>query len=367
MATTATLCTARLDYPPELALHTASSGRVVGLDAIYLHLERDGHTIGLGEMRENIEYLTGIPAEIARRNLLEVVEQMDFRAAPEQLIGELPALTEGRPSLVSALIDSTLHDAAARAAGQPLAEYLGGKYRSAMPSNQCIFWGSDAELEVRALDHMARGYRHIKLRVAVETFERDLERFATLRRICGPQAHLSVDANGTWQPDEAPRYIEALARYDLECVEQPLAAGAWDAVAGLARKVAVPIMLDEGAATLADVERIAALGGLVWAHLKLVKIGGISAMMEAVGRLQSAGVKFMVGQMNEGAAATAAAAHCAMATGGAYAELYGAYGIVSDPVGPHRYAHGRVEIPDRPGLGVGIDRNAVDVFWCSKY
>ena len=367
MATSATLCTARLDYPPELALHTASSGRLTALDAIYLHLERDGHTIGLGEMRENIEYLTGVPAERVRRNLVEVLEQIDFGAAPEQLLGELSVLTEGQPSLVGALVDCALHDAAARAAGRPLAEYLGGKYRRAMPSNQCIFWGSDAELEARALDHMAKGYRHIKLRVAVQTFERDLERFATLREVCGPQVHLSVDANGSWQPDEAPRYIEALARYDVECVEQPLAADAWDAVAELARRVAVPIMMDEGAATLADVERIVALGGLVQAHLKLVKIGGISAMMKAAQRLHSAGVKFMVGQMNEGAAATAAAAHCAMATGGAYGELYGAHGIIADPVGPIRYVDGCIEIPDAPGLGVDIDRESLEVIWSSKF
>ena len=103
------------------------------------------------------------------------------------------------------------------------------------------------------------------------------------------------------------------------------------------------------------------------AHLKLVKIGGISPMMQAAKSLQAAGVEFMVGQMNEGAAATAAAAHCAMATGGKYAELYGADGIVLDPVSGVTYADGCVHVPYGPGLGVDIDRHAVEVVWQSQY
>ena len=135
VSTIASLCTARLDYPPELALHTASSGRVEGLDALYLHLERDGRTVGLGEMRENIAYLTGVPADIARAQLLKVLALIDFARDPEDLLVELSALTQNHPSFVSALLDCTLHDCASRAADVPLVNRLGGAHRAAMPSN----------------------------------------------------------------------------------------------------------------------------------------------------------------------------------------------------------------------------------------
>ena len=367
MAITARLCTARLHYPPELALHTATSGRVAGLDAIYLHLQRDGRTVALGEMRENIEYLTGVPADVARAALLETLENIDFARDPSDLLRELPDLTSDLPSLVGALIDCTLHDAAARRAGKPLAQYLGGTHRLAMPSNQCIFWGTMDELENRARTLVDCGYRHLKLRVAVEGFDLDLQRFERLRSICGPSIELSVDANGRWQFDEARERIDALSRFGLAAVEQPLAASQWDATAELARSVSVPIMLDEGAATLEDMDRIVDLEGLVQAHLKLVKIGGISALMEAGRRLRNAGIHFMVGQMNEGAGATAAAAHCAMVTGGEYGELYGAEGIISDPVSAIHYRDGCVHVPAGPGLGVDLDLSRVDIIWQSRY
>ena len=363
MRTAASLCVARVNYPSELALHTASSGRLHGLDEIYLHLERDGETVGLGEVRENIEYLTGVPASVARAALLEVLSMIDFDQPADGLLARLPELTAGHPASVAALVDCTLHDAAARACGVPLAEQLGGVHRDAMRSNHCVFWGSDAQLERRAHALLEAGYRHIKLRVAVAGFEHDRERLKQLRRIVGPDVSLAVDANGRWTFDQACARIAELADVGVDCVEQPLSADAWDDIAVLAERVEVPIMLDESASSLADVDRIIALGGHVQAHLKLVKIGGVSNMMEATRRLAAAGVHYMIGQMNEGSAATAAAAHCAMATGAAYGELYGGDGLLDDPVLGVRYADGCVRVPYGPGLGVDLDRSAVDVIW----
>lgn len=88
------------------------------------------------------------------------------------------------------------------------------------------------------------------------------------------------------------------------------------------------------------------------AHLKLVKMGGIAPTMAAARRLTAAGVPFMIGQMNEGGAATAAALHVARACQPAYAELYGADGLGNDPVHGLSYHQGLLSSP--PGAGLGI-------------
>jgi L-Ala-D/L-Glu epimerase len=114
-------------------------------------------------------------------------------------------------------------------------------------------------------------------------------------------------------------------------------------------------MLDESVASADDVARICRFGGKVFAHLKLVKLGGIAPTIAAARDLAAAGVPFMIGQMNEGGAATAAALHVASATSPAFAELYGADGLIDDPAGGVVYADGAVAVANGPGLGITFD------------
>ena len=82
MRHTARLFSASLRYPPDLVLHTAASGAVAGLDALYLRVERDGETVAFGEVRENIEYLTGVPPARIRADLATMLERIDWDAPP---------------------------------------------------------------------------------------------------------------------------------------------------------------------------------------------------------------------------------------------------------------------------------------------
>jgi L-Ala-D/L-Glu epimerase len=169
---------------------------------------------------------------------------------------------------------------------------------------------------------------------------------------------IAADANGHWPASEALEKLDALAVYDLAYVEQPVPPGDWAAVDLLADRSPLPVMLDEGVATPEDIARICGYGGRVLAHLKLVKLGGIAPTMEAARLLSAAGVPFMIGQMNEGAAATAAALHVACAASPAFAELYGADGLIDDPVSGLSYAAGAVHAGHAPGLGVAFDAAA---------
>ena len=64
---------------------------------------------------------------------------------------------------------------------------------------------------------------------------------------------------------------------------------------------------------------------------------------------------FMIGQMNEGHAATAAALQLCRVLQPQYAELYGADGLTDDPVSGLHYQHGSVQVTDSYGLGVQFD------------
>src|SRR5216684_2663612 len=317
---------ADLHYCGGLVLHTASSGSIPHLTEIYLRLE-DGETIGIGEVRANIGYLNGFAEE-------KVVE-CDGKAGGELLT-------------VAAWLG---------AAGQTVVR----------ETNQTLFWSSFEEFLAQAQAYVDRGFRDLKVRVAAADFAEDLRRIAVLRARFGTQVKIAADANGCWSATEALKKLKALAVYDPAYVEQPVPPGDWVAVDRLAGRSPLPVMLDESVATQDDIARICAYGGRILAHLKLVKLGGIAPTVAAARRLSEAGVPFMIGQMNEGAAATAAALHVACATSPAFAELYGADGLIDDPASGVSYAAGSVYAGHPSGLGVAFDAAAAHLIGDFRY
>ena len=88
---------------------------------------------------------------------------------------------------------------------------------------------------------------------------------------------------------------------------------------------------------------------------------------QAARRLRNAGVDFMVGQMNEGAMATAMTAHCTMALAPRYAEIYGCYGLIDDVTPGVSYADGQIVTPAGPGLGTTFDPARCRPVWVETF
>lgn len=350
---------ATLTYGGGLVLHTAASGCVAGLDTLYLRVD-DGETVAVGEVRLNITYLNGLDAEEVLTEAVAVVAAMDFAADAAALLAEPPAVFNAASAPVRMLIDGAVHDRAAKQAGLPLAQYLGAPEASGLshPTNQTLFVSSDDVFLAQAEAYVARGFRDLKARIGAGDIAEDVRRVALLRERFGKTVKIAADANGAWTEEAARANLDALAVYDLAYVEQPIAPGDWLALDRLARLSPIPLMLDESVKGLDDIERIADTGKGLMAHLKLVKLGGIGPTLQAARRLTRAGVPFMIGQMNEGGLATAAALHVALATGPRFAELYGADGLTNDPAPGLAYAGGCVAAPDAPGFGLSFDAHA---------
>jgi L-alanine-DL-glutamate epimerase-like enolase superfamily enzyme len=356
----ASLHVAELRYRGGLVLHTASSGSVPHLEELYLHL-RDGERSGIGEVRANIAYLNGLASETVTAAAMAAARAVDWSRDPRELLRSMPA---DWLAPVRMLVDGALHDLAARDAGLPLAAWIGGTMeRAKSPTNQTLFWSSHESFLAQAEAYVERGFRDLKVRIGVGDIIEDLHRIAALRERFGSAVKIAADANGQWGEDAALANLREFAQFDLTYVEQPVVAGDWRLIERLAASSPVPIMLDESIASAADVERVCGFGGRVFAHLKLVKLGGVAPMMEAARKLRTAGVPFMIGQMNEGAAATAAALHCACAARPAFAELYGADGLADDPARGISYRDGAVEADGGPGLGVTFDPSRTRLIW----
>lgn len=346
-----------------LVVHTASSGPVAGLDTLHLVLD-DGEHVALGETRVNCTYLNGYRPDDLVKAAESAIYAIDWSQEPEVLRQWLQ--NSGLPAPVRMLIDIALWDLSAKRAHLPLAHLLAVEARPlSYPTNQTLFLSTDEAFEKQVAGYVSRGFRDLKLRVG-QDIEADCARHASIRQSYGDTVKLAADANGAWTPAEAPACLAALEPYGLAYVEQPIPAGDWDALRALSQTAPMPVMLDESLSSEADVATLASLEGIppgrLQGHLKLLKLGGLTPALEAARKLAQAGIEFMIGQMNEAGAATAAALHLAVATRPLHAELYGADGLADDPASGLTYADGRVDVKEAPGLGLTFTAPSAPLF-----
>jgi O-succinylbenzoate synthase len=106
----------------------------------------------------------------------------------------------------------------------------------------------------------------------------DEARLEAVRDALGPGGKMRVDANGRWDVGTAVRRIRALARHDLEYVEQPVAT--LDELAELRRRVDVPVAVDESLRTAPDPRRVPVARAADVAVLKVAPLGGVRAALE---------------------------------------------------------------------------------------
>lgn len=356
---------AMLTYGGGLTLHTASSGSIAGLDTLYLRM-RDAEGIeAVGEVRINIAYLNGLAPEAVLAEALDLLPHPDLSGDPGAILTDPPARFRTASAPLRMLVDMALHDRAAKLQGVPLAALFGLAPSVAVSheTNQTLFIADEATFLRRAEAYVARGFRDLKVRIGAGAFETDLARIRLLRSHFGDRIKLAADANGAWDLETAGRHLDALAAFDLAYVEQPAAPAPLHDLVRLAETCLVPIMLDESVRHENDVAEIAEGGRGLMVHLKLVKLGGLAPALRAARRLQAAGIPFMIGQMNEGGLATAAALHLSAAVKPNFAELYGADGVENDPASGLRYENGAVTAPSASGLGLPFDARCTTTLW----
>jgi L-alanine-DL-glutamate epimerase-like enolase superfamily enzyme len=355
-----TLLRVQLHYSNGMVLHTATSGAVPALDELRLVVRQHGALVALGATRVNIAYLSGLPAETLVAQCCEVAKTLDWTLPWNALRVQFDAHFPTHATACRMLFDMAAADGAAREVGLSLSEHLGGPAPTHLPTNQTLFRCDDDAMLGRANDYVSRGFCDLKLRVGFGPFADDLRRLQMLRTRFGDRIQLSLDANGAWPAAEAAAHLAALAPLQLRYAEQPTPPG--DELPS----APIPIMLDESLADLPAVERLAATRTPVLAHLKLAKFGGLDRLMRAGQLLRAADIGFMVGQMNEGAVSTLAAAHAAAALGADMMELYGADGLCDDPAGAVLYGDGCIHLPPGPGLGLMTHRGEGEAIWQSS-
>ncbi|HUG63028.1 MAG TPA: enolase C-terminal domain-like protein, partial [Methylomirabilota bacterium] len=155
-----------------------------------------------------------------------------------------------------------------------------------------------------------------------------------------PDARIIVDANEGWTEDLWDRNMAACLSAGVALIEQPLPAGADDALAELPHLV--PICADESAHATTDIPRLARLYDAV--NIKLDKTGGLTEALRMASAADLAGLDIMVGCML--ATSLSMAPAMILAQTARYVDLDGPLLLARDRVPGLRFEGSTVYPPD---------------------
>ncbi len=263
-------------------------------------------------------------------------------------------------------IESALVDAVGKTLGLPASALLGGAVRQRVGVIWALASGdSGQELEEAREKLRRREHRDFKIKFGFDRPPNDLKRLETLRRGLGDDVRLIVDINQGWSEAECIRFIPALEELDVALVEQPVPALQLEAMARVAARTSIPLLIDEAAFTKEEIARSAAMGcGSVYS-LKLVKSGGLFEMKRAAGVAAAHGLELYGGCLLESSIGAAAhlAAFSTMPKLEWGTEHFGPRILVDDLVTETlRFEEFEICIPEGPGLGVQLDEDKIRSF-----
>ena len=131
-------------------------------------------------------------------------------------------------------------------------EFTEGK--KAIPINGLIWMGDKAFMKEQISEKIEAGFSCIKLKIGAIDFETELDLLKSIRsNFSQKEIELRVDANGAFSTKDALRKLDALSKFDLHSIEQPIKQGQVNEMAELCKKTPLPIALDEELIGVTDV------------------------------------------------------------------------------------------------------------------
>jgi mandelate racemase len=288
-------------------------------------------------------------AEAQQNQLLAPLERFQANRRSLNLVGY-----EGIAMIAVAGLDMAMWDALAKAAGQPLAVLLGGTIGPVPAYNSNGLWLTDVStLAAEASELVSEGsFTGVKLRLGRDHLDDDLAAIREVREAVGSDIKLMVDFNQGLSLGDAIRRCHALDRQGLYWFEEPIA---YDNLAGyvqLAAQLDTPVQLGENFYGPRDLYKAVCAGAGEYMMPDLMRIGGVSGWLRSVPIAAATGVQVSTHLYPE------VAAHLMRVTETAHWLEWQDW---ANPIlkEPFDIKNGHLEVPDRPGIGLEWDENAI--------
>ena len=355
--------------------------------ALLVEIETDSGIVGIGEAGLG----GGATATVIEKTL-----------AP-MLVGQDPLLIEGLWQLMFARtrqygrrgvvmqaisgIDIALWDIAGKVAKLPVYKLLGAcrDRVEAYASGGFYQEGKGVDgIAGEAEGYRARGFKGMKMKVgrnpSTQTHLRellgnksfcevdpseDLARVAAVRKALGPDAKLMVDVNCAWSPSFAIEMGRAMEPYNLYWIEEPVETDDIEGSAEVARALQTPIAGYETELGLYGFRELIRRGAVDIVQVDIAWSGGFSEGRRIAAYAQAHN-RMVAPHAFAGAVLLVASLHYAAAIpNGLVLEWDQNPNAIRDELLKEQLrmeSDGTVKVPERPGLGIELDRGAVECF-----
>jgi len=259
-------------------------------------------------------------------------------------------------------IEGACWDAWGKVHDLPVAAFLGGRVRDEVDLMAFPQGETAAELAAHAAELVESGARVVYVKVGRPDAE-DEAIVSAVRHAVGPDLLLRVDANEAWSVPEAIDRIRVLEPYGIDWVEQPVAAGNVSGLAHLRRSVGTKIAADQAVYTTGELRTVLELEAADVVVIGHHETGGLWRLRQLAYLAEAHGVLVNRHACMESALSTLTAAQAAacipnLTIGNQAMHQLLAETLVASPA-PVPFA-GALRLPDGPGVGVELDREAVE-------
>ncbi|WP_290791387.1 mandelate racemase/muconate lactonizing enzyme family protein [Flavihumibacter sp. UBA7668] len=344
-------------YSIPMVPFTIATGTMKFAQNIFIRVHTDAGFYGVGECSAfpMIVGETQSTCYAMAQDFAELWKGKDALAIADRM-QELHLFT-ARNSTAKSAFDMALFDIAAKAAGKPLYQFLGGKEKIQMETDLTIGIDEVDIMAQKAKDYISKGVRIIKIKLGKDP-QTDIARVKAIRAAVGPSIQLRIDANQGWNYQGAKQALTAMKDLDIQFCEQPMRIYN-DQLAPQLKKISpVPIMADESVFDHRDAIRVIEADACSYVNIKFSKSSGFQEAIEINRACEERKIPCMMGGMLESRLALTAFAH--FATAHSNVQFYDMdtclMGHLEDPVtGGIKYNGYFVELPEGNGLGADVE------------
>jgi cis-L-3-hydroxyproline dehydratase len=343
----------QVDLPLKEGRYSWSNGNFVEVfDATVVGVETDAGITGWGECCPLGSAYLPAYARGVRSGLAEIAPKV-IGLDPRDLMvlnRHMDAVLRGHP-YVKAAIDVACWDILGKATGLPCYQLLGGRAQDDIVLYRAISQIEPQAMAANVAAYRAEGYTKFQLKVGADA-DSDIARIHMARAALQPGDVLVADANTGWTMHEAARVVNAVRDVDVY-IEQP--SPTYEECLATRRRTPLPFVLDEVIGSVGDLTRGIADGAMDVINLKISKVGGLTKAKQMRDLCITAGIPMTIEDTWGGDIVTATIAHLAQSTPAEFtfsATDFNSYGTKDIATGAPRRINGRMQAPDKPGLGV---------------
>jgi L-alanine-DL-glutamate epimerase-like enolase superfamily enzyme len=250
-------------------------------------------------------------------------------------------------------VDIALLDGLGQLENRPAAAYLGSLRESPPAYSLSVPFLSTEQMHHHFQRLRGHVFKHLKVLVG-DDLSWNADRLRTLRTLFGEGIDIRIEVNGKWSFEQAVANTEALKRFGISAVEQPLPAHDIEGLRRYREKTGMRVVADESFCSLSDARRLIESRACDVLNIKLSKCGGLLRSKAIADFAHSTHIPCQLGaHVGETEILTAAGRHFAAVTDllwidGGYSFLLFGGGQGQNQPG------GRDNEPLGPGLGLHV-------------